>query len=144
MDCINLLELIPQRIPFLLVDCINELSDEKICTERKVTIGDYLPVSASYMIEHMAQSASALMGYRNRKRKCNHMYLAGIEEAQFQRLPAPGDTVATKVSVELAVGNLAKVQCESRILQSAGTGEKNNEYGAGEPDGVAVLILYMS
>ena len=137
---INMLDFMPQRQPFLMIDRILELSRERICTVRKVTEGDCLTASASYMLENMAQSASALFGYRNSKSA--ETYLAGIETAKVPWLPEPGDAIVTEVEVELAIGNLAKVRCTSQIRRQ-GNEIKGSE---DEEDGkaTAVMILYMS
>lgn len=117
MNNYNLLDFILHRPPFLFVDSILDLSDEYVRTQRTITVGDYLIVSGTYVIENMAQSAAALFGYRNRnqKKKCNHMYLASIESAQVERSLREGEILVTEVRVILAIGNWGRVECESFV-----------------------------
>ncbi len=111
----SLLNLISQRPPFLFLDGILELSEECVKTKKVVTEGDYLSVSAVYIVENMAQSAAALFGYRNRDKICNHMYLAGVESADLKRSLKKGEILVTEVKVILAVGNWGRVECESFV-----------------------------
>lgn len=131
----DLRELVPQRPPFLFVDGISELSEEQILTEKLITAGDYVTLSGSFLVEHMAQSASALFGYRFREKHCEHMYLAGIDEARIFRMLRPGETVYTEVSVVIAAGSLARVKCKSYVT---------TELGEQELVASAVLILYVA
>ena len=141
---INMLELMPQRYPFLMIDTVLELSRERVCTGKKVTEGDALTVSASYMMENMAQSASVLFGYRSQA-ACRQTELAGVEEADVPCLPAPGDVVMTEVTVELAVGNLAKVRCESHIKPPHGSSvSADRSESANDRKATAVFILFMA
>lgn len=128
----DLLRLLPQRPPFLLVDRIRELSEERICTERAVTTEDFLTVSGNYLIENMAQSASALFGYRRliQKRNYEHMYLAAIDESLISRLPEPGDRLVTEIEVVITAGSLARV--------------KGKSYLEDEVVATSTLVLYVS
>lgn len=127
-------DLIPQRYPFLLVDCILELSDDRILTKKQIADGDYLAISGSFLIEHMAQSASALFGYRFREKSCEHLYLAGIEDANIVHRSRAGETLFTEVVVVIAVANLAKVQCRSYVHPSMAEQDMA---------GFATLVLYV-
>ncbi len=127
-------DLIPQRYPFFLVDRILELSDDRILTKKQVTDGDYLTISGSFLIEHMAQSAAALFGYRFREKSCEHMYLAGIEDANIVHRSQAGETLFTEVVVLIAVANLAKVHCCSYV---------NPSMEEQDMAGYATLVLYV-
>ena len=124
---------IPQSYPFVLVDRILELSEDHIRTERSVSEGDLLAVSGSYLIENMAQSSSALLGFRYRDDPPDRLYLADIKSAQIRFCPSPGDYIRTDVSIQLAVGGFAKVSCQSLI--------RRNPYGNWSPIGDADLTL---
>lgn len=132
-ECSTIMEWLPQRYPFLLVDCVVELEEEYIRTRKCVSAEDYLKESGSYLIENMAQSASALFGYRNRNSNQNikNMYLAAIDEARIERLPYVGEVIETEVNVVIAVGTLARVRAVSY-------GEKHKKIGE------AGLVLYIS
>lgn len=129
----TIMEWLPQRYPFLLVDCVIEVEEEYIRTRKCVSAGDYLKESGNYLIENMAQSASALFGYRNRNsnRIIENMYLAAIEEAEINRLPCVGEVIETEVNVVIAIGTLARVKAVSY-------GENHKKIGE------AGLVLYIS
>ncbi len=109
---------IPQAYPFILVDRILELSENHIKTERSVSEGDLLAVSESYLLENMAQSASALLGFRYRDNLPDLLYLAEVRSSRVRSCPAPGDCIRTDVSLLLAVGGFARVSCHSLIRRT--------------------------
>lgn len=110
------LKWIPQRYPFILVDRVCELSDSYAKTEKLVSAGDVLTISENYLLENMAQSASALFGYRCRHHIPEVMYLAGIDEAKVERRPLPGEVMETEVELVIAIGGLARVVCRCFVV----------------------------
>ena len=110
---------IPQSYPFLLIDRILQASEHHILTERSVSEGDLLTASGSYLLENMAQSASALLGFRYHDAPPDLLYLAEIRSARICCCPSPGDSVRTDVSISLAVGGFARVSCHSLIRKTS-------------------------
>lgn len=113
---------IPQAYPFVLVDRISEVSENHIRTERSVSEGDLLTISGSYLLENMAQSASALLSFRYRDDPPDLLYLAEIRSAQIRCCPSPGDCIRTDVSIQLAVGGFARVSCQSLVRRNPDAG----------------------
>lgn len=109
---------IPQAYPFLLVDRIVELSENRVQTERSVSEGDLLAVSENYLLENMAQSASALLGFRYRNNPPDLLFLAEIRSSRIHCCPTPGDYIRTDVSIPLAVGGFARASCHSLIRRN--------------------------
>lgn len=120
-------KLIPQRSPILMVDKLLEADDGGALTSLAIR-SDNLFIDADGLleevglIEHIAQSASALAGYR--------AYLAGREEppvgyiAEIKRFhcyrrPRVGDELHTKVELGAEVNGVILVRGESRIGDEA-------------------------
>lgn len=111
MDIHSILEILPHRYPFLLVDRIVEFTpNERLIALKNVTINEPFfqghfpgqPVMPGVLIlEAMAQT-SALLAFKSRQalagggpaRKPNEVcYFAGIDDARFKRPVVPGDTL---------------------------------------------------
>lgn len=112
---------LPQSYPFLLIDRILQVSENGILTERSVSEGDPLTASGNYLLENMAQSASAFFGFQHRDTPPDLLYLAEIRNARIHCCPSPGDSVRTDVTLSLAVGGFARVCCHSRIRRPSCT-----------------------
>ncbi|MCX7019889.1 MAG: 3-hydroxyacyl-ACP dehydratase FabZ [bacterium] len=99
LDARQIMEILPHRPPFLLVDRIVELQDNIIIGEKCVTINEPFfqghfpgfPVMPGVLIlEAMAQigAVHALSREHNRGRIA---FLAGVDDARFRRAVVPGD-----------------------------------------------------
>lgn len=125
---------IPHRDPFLLIDEITELTEEKIVAIRRVKESEYYfkghfpnnPVMPGVLIlEAMAQALGVLA---NCKKK-NHQrlgYFASAKEVRFREIVKPGDTLRIEVIktkeknkfiVALAKSYVGeKVACEGELM----------------------------
>ena len=100
-DIQQILELLPHRYPFLLVDkIINMKGDESCIGIKNVTINEpqftghfpQAPVLPGVMIiEGMAQTAGALCVASRGGRKPKLVYFMTIENAKFRKPVVPGD-----------------------------------------------------
>ena len=109
MDIHEILELLPHRYPFLLIDRVLELDpDKSIVALKNVTINEpffpghypHHPVMPGVlMIEAMAQ-ASALLSFKSmgggKLDEKSVYYFAGIDGARFKRPVGPGDQMIIK------------------------------------------------
>lgn len=102
MDINEIMEVLPHRYPFLMVDKIIEITPGKSATGIKnVSINE--PYFAGHfpgkpimpgvlMIEAMAQvGACAILGDEKYRHKL--AYLAGVDHFRFKRLAVPGDVL---------------------------------------------------
>ena len=106
----EIIELIPHRYPFLLIDRVEEIIENKSATGIKnVTVNENFfighfpefPVMPGVLIvEAMAQTAACLMSYSNKSlQKRKTVFLTGIDNTKFKKMTIPGDILKLKVKV---------------------------------------------
>lgn len=105
IDIQRILELLPHRYPFLLVDRIIELDRDQSCIGIKnVTVNEpqfmgHFPGRPLFpgvlMIEAMAQTAGALVmtGYFNGDGEGKQVLFTTIDKAKFRKPVVPGDQI---------------------------------------------------
>jgi len=107
MDVNGIVQIIPHRFPFLLVDYIVSFADPKVVAVKNVTAGDPIMhhYSADYVVlpetvqsEIIAQAGAVLMLSRPENRG-KIAYFMSIEEAQCSHPVFPGDQL--RIDVEL-------------------------------------------
>jgi 3-hydroxyacyl-[acyl-carrier-protein] dehydratase len=111
IDIKGILEHLPHRFPFLLVDRVLEFVPHKyIVALKNVTINEpffpghfpHHPVMPGVlMIEAMAQAA-AILAFRSAEQKPTDgivVYFAGIDEARFKRPVVPGDQMILRANL---------------------------------------------
>ena len=119
----RIMELLPHRYPFLLIDRVLELDIEgkKITALKNVTINEpffqgHFPskpiMPGVLIIEAMAQAAGicALECDKNLQ-KGTLVYFLTIEAAKFRRPVGPGDTLIIKASLLQSRGSISKFEC---------------------------------
>lgn len=109
MDIKEIMNIIPHRPPFLLLDTVEEMVEgERIVAKKNVTMNEpYFvghfpsePVMPGVLIvEAMAQAgAVAILSMEDFKGKT--AYFGGIKDAKFKRKVVPGDTLTLEVTIE--------------------------------------------
>ena len=118
IDSRKIMELIPHRYPFLMVDRIeNYNGSEKITAIKNVSINEQffqghfpdIPIMPGVMIvEAMAQAASCLVVLGSSKGNSNGLsvLLTKIDKARFRRQIVPGDQLRMEIKKERSRGDL--------------------------------------
>jgi 3-hydroxyacyl-[acyl-carrier-protein] dehydratase len=127
MDIGQVLEHLPHRFPFLLIDRIREIElGKRILALKNVTINEPFfqghfpgrPIMPGVLIlEAMAQAAGILV-FRTQGDKPQAdsvYYLAGIDKARFKRPVVPGDQLEIEVTLERGVRGVWKFACAARV-----------------------------
>ena len=127
MDIHKILEYLPHRYPFLLIDRVLELvQGERIRALKNVTINEpffpghypHHPVMPGVLvIEAMAQ-ASAILGFRtlaSRPDEKSVYYFVGIDGARFKRPVGPGDQLILDVTLLLTKRGLSKFSARASV-----------------------------
>ena len=107
MDIKEIMDIIPHRYPFLLIDKVIKIEENKITAIKNVTANEYYfqghfpaePVMPGVLIiESLAQAgAVALLSKDEFKGKI--AYFAGINNAKFRKKVVPGDTLTLEVEL---------------------------------------------
>lgn len=127
MDIHRILEKLPHRYPFLLVDRVLELEkDQRIVALKNVTINEPFfmghfprrPVMPGVLIvEAMAQAAALLSFASLPATEGKHVvyYLAGVDGARFKRPVEPGDALMLHVQIERAKAGIFKFNARAMV-----------------------------
>lgn len=102
----KILNLIPQRPPFVLVDAIYEHSEKEILSGFTVPQGHILinnqnQLSESGVIEHFAQTVALHQGYNFflRNEPAPVGYIGSIKNIEIEMLPKVNDEIRTKIII---------------------------------------------
>lgn len=119
----KILDLLPHRYPFLLVDRILEQEENKIVGVKNVTINEPFfqghfpahPVMPGVLIiEAMAQVGGVLM-FSKEENKGKVPLFAGIDRARFKKQVYPGDRLIIKVEILKMVRGIGKAKAETYV-----------------------------
>jgi 3-hydroxyacyl-[acyl-carrier-protein] dehydratase len=122
----DILELLPHRHPFLLVDRVDQIVKNesarglKAITSTEPHLAGHFPgfpiMPGVLIIEAMAQTAGVLMAYSNRKdAEGKHVYFTTIDNAKFRSPARPGDLMYLNIKITGQRGMLYKFDGEATI-----------------------------
>jgi len=128
----KVLEILPHRYPFLLIDRVLELTDEKVVALKNVTINEPffqghfpgVPVMPGVLqIEAMAQAGGILASRVVKFDAATQVMLfMAIDAVKFRKAVVPGDQLHIEV-VPLRVGKIFKmkgeIRCDGQVVSSA-------------------------
>jgi 3-hydroxyacyl-[acyl-carrier-protein] dehydratase len=121
MNIDDIKNIIPHRPPFLFVDEVTELNDEKIVAKRKIRPDEFYfsghfpgePIMPGVLIvEALAQTGGVLL---LRKTKGAIPLFMGIDKARFRKIVRPGDTLIMHVEVLHDRGAVVKIKGIARV-----------------------------
>lgn len=103
---INILELLPQREPFIAVGSLLHFDMETTITLTKITAESLFvsngELSSSGVIENIAQTCATRIGYINKyilKKSIQIGFIGAIRKLEIYRLPKVGETIKTTINV---------------------------------------------
>lgn len=125
VDILKLLELLPHRYPFLLVDRIIEIDGDRSARGIKnVTYNEphfqgHFPghpvMPGVLIVEAMAQTAGAICILNTDGGKPALVYFMTIDNAKFRRPVVPGDRLEIQVTKLKQRGNIWRFGCEATV-----------------------------
>lgn len=126
MDTKAIMELLPHRYPFLLLDkVLNCQAGKSITAIKNVTANEPFfqghfpgnPVMPGVLvIEVMAQACCVLCYASTGARNPRPLYfLAGVDDARFRRPVVPGDTLTVQVDVEKERRGIWRFDCVASV-----------------------------
>jgi len=121
---VELLDLLPHRYPFLLVDKIVEADEKRFLVRKNVSFNEphfqgHFPekpvMPGVLIIEAMAQAAVASLKHHIKLGSGKLPYLAGVDETRFLRPVVPGDVLEIEGELLFFRRGLAKARVEARV-----------------------------
>lgn len=112
----DILRLIPQKPPFVFVDRIYDLSEMTFKSE--FTIGEKSLLtrdghfSETGIVEHIAQSMAAFIGYHNQD-NVRIGVVASVDSLAFGTLPSCGDRIWTEITILNKVFDITHIKAVS-------------------------------
>ncbi len=131
LDVKGIMEILPHRYPFLLVDRIVELERGKTITGIKnVTMNEPFfqghfpgePVMPGVLIlEAMAQVGSILACLSDPEMIGRLAFFAGVDKARFRRIVRPGDRLMLKLAMLKQKGKIIKMAGQAFVDEQLAT-----------------------
>lgn len=129
---INILDLLPQQPPFVMVDALVNVDKRITCTRLKVRENNIFVedgvLTESGVTENIAQSCAARMGYISKfgvvgeESEVKIGFVGSIKDLVFENLPKVGEELHTTVEMINEVFNItlvtAKVEVGSKLIAS--------------------------
>lgn len=124
LECEEIIKIIPHRYPFLLVDKVEIMEENKFGIGTKcVTVNElyfqghfpHKPVMPGVLIlEAMAQTAAAMM-MSLPENKGKIAYIAGINKAKFRRQVIPGDVLKMHIEIIRFKGKIGRLKGQTYV-----------------------------
>lgn len=123
-DILEILEILPHRYPFLLLDRILSLTDEEIVGLKNVTINEpffqgHFPghpiMPGVLIIEALAQAGGLLAFSHLEEKESKAVYLMGMDKVRFRKPVRPGDQLILKLKILRQRGPVFKMRGEAFV-----------------------------
>lgn len=115
-------QVIPQRAPVKMVDCLLDIHEDTTITTLTIRRDNFFletdgNLTEAGIIEHLAQSASALAGCLARRQGTGKVpvgYIGEIRDFHCQRFPHIGETMTTVITRNEVFGDFTCLSGETR------------------------------
>lgn len=136
----QILELIPQRPPIVMVDKLITVENKKTMTGLEILPDNIFVMNGRFrepgLIENIAQSAAAGVGYyyRNKNEEVPVGFIGAVKNLVIHFLPESGSEITTEIIIEHEVMNATLIrgvifqdnkvvaECEMKIFLQINTG----------------------
>lgn len=127
LDIHGIMQRLPHRYPFLLVDRVVEVvPGESLVAIKNVTINEPFftghfpgnPVMPGVLIVEALAQAGGLLIHASQPEKPDfdyYLYLAGVDKARFRRAVVPGDQLRLEVEMLALRSNSCKVKATATV-----------------------------
>lgn len=127
MEIQEILEYLPHRYPFLLVDRVLAVEPGRALTGLKNVsfnepyfLGHFpqRPIMPGVLILEALAQATGILAFKSEAEKPDHRsmyYLAGVDNARFKRPVGPGDQLILEVRLERIKRGIGKFLCEAKV-----------------------------
>ena len=127
MDIKAVMEHLPHRFPFLLVDRVLELEPgRRIVALKNVTINEpffpghfpHHPVMPGVMVLEALAQAAAILAFKSGERLPDEhsvVYFLGIDQARFKSPVGPGDQLTLRARIDRHLKGIWKFSAEARV-----------------------------
>lgn len=126
LDIHKVMELLPHRYPFLLVDRVNELEQGKsLAAIKNVTINEPFfqghfpgqPIMPGVLVLEAMAQATGLLAFSSMgdAHKSKLYMLVGIDKARFRGQVFPGDQLVLNITLKRNMRGIGMYQCEARV-----------------------------
>jgi len=138
MDIERILEVLPHRYPFLLIDRVLELDSTRVRAIKNVTANESFFVGhfpqkkvmpGVLIVEAMAQAGGVMMLSLAGPQEGKLIYFTGIDNCRFRRPVVPGDQLVLEVELVARRATVAKMHgratvngelvCEADLMSAA-------------------------
>ena len=121
ISSVNVLDLIPQRPPFIMIDCLTHF--DPVITSSRFTVRDNNlffsegRLLASGLIENIAQTCAARIGYINRlsNEVIKLGFIGAVRYLKIYKTPLAGDTIYTTITVKEEVFQMTLVDAVVKL-----------------------------
>ena len=121
ISSVNILDLIPQRPPFIMIDCLTHF--DPVITSSRFTVRDNNlffsegRLLASGLIENIAQTCAARIGYINRlsNEVIKLGFIGAVRNLKIYKTPLTGDTIYTIITVKEEVFQMTLVDAVVKL-----------------------------
>lgn len=123
LSSIDVLTLLPQRPPFVMIDRLTHFDETMTTTQLTVRTDNLFTEADGHLnpcalVENIAQTCAARMGYINRyiyRQRVRLGYIGGIKNLQVLRTPRVGELLTTSIEVLQEVMRLTLVNATVRV-----------------------------
>lgn len=117
----NIQDIIPQRPPFVFVDTLLEMAEERSRVQFTVPADCPLAaggcLTAAGLLEHTAQACAARIGYLQAQagQPIRIGYIGSVKEMTIARRPQTGETITTEIVLLESVFDISLFRCVCRV-----------------------------